>query len=81
MSLFTGIAPETLQARLTAAQTALLDLEAGALAVSVRASDGKSVTFTPADSERLRRHIRELQAALGQTSRVTGVYIAGGKGL
>ncbi len=80
MSVLTGIATETLTARLSAAQTAYLDLCAGALVVSVRMGD-KTVQYTEASRDTLRRHILELQSALGQTMRVPGIYLSGGKGL
>lgn len=81
MSILTGISTEILQARLAAAQTAYLDLCAGAQTVSVKMGD-MFVQFTPTSIPALREHIRELQAATGQSSqRVQGVYLAGGKGL
>ncbi len=81
MSILSGIADDVLQTRLEAAQTAYLDLCAGAAVVSVRAADGKSVTFSPATVGDLRRHIMELQAALGiAPSRQYGYYLTGNKG-
>jgi hypothetical protein len=82
MSLYTGIPQATLLARLTAAQTALLDLSGGAHTVMVQMGD-KRVQYTDAPDQiaALKRHIRELQAAVGLTDRVQGVTIAGGKGL
>lgn len=84
MSLYTGIAPEVLQARLTAAQTAHDALATGQNVVSVAMGD-KRVNFyggDPKSLERLEKYIRDLQSALGLTGpRVTGIYLAGGKGL
>ena len=80
MSVYTGIDPLVIQARLTAAQTAYLDLCAGAQVVMVRSGD-KHIQYTPSDRPALRQHIIELQAVLGQTTRVQGITIAGGKGL
>lgn len=84
MSIFTGISTETLQARLAAAQTAHDALSTGQSVVSVRMGD-KQVSYyggDPKSVERLERYIRQLQSALGLTGpRVTGIYLAGGKGL
>ena len=81
MSIYSGIPQQTLLDRLAAAQTAYLDLVAGAQVVVVRMGD-KHVQYTPADQDDLRRHIYELQSATGTaTARCSGVYVAGGKGL
>lgn len=82
MGIFSGIDSTVLATRLAEAQAAYLDLLAGEQAVSVRAADGKTVTFTPADRDSLRRHILELQNALGiGGEKVPGWNIIGGKGL
>lgn len=82
MSLYTGIPQTTLLARLTAAQTALLDLSGGAHTVMVRMGD-KQVQYSDAPEQiaALKQHIRELQIATGIDTRVQGVTLAGGKGL
>lgn len=64
MSEFTGVATVTLQTWLTAAQTALQSLSIGAQVVSVSTADGKRVSFTAADSDKLRRYILRLQQAI-----------------
>ncbi len=82
MSLYTGIPQATLLERLTVAQTALLDLSGGAHTVMVRHGNWQTqYTDAPDQIAALKRHIRELQAAVGLTDRINGVTIAGGKGL
>ncbi len=82
MSLYTGIPQATLLARLTAAQTALLDLSGGAHTVMVQMGD-KRVQYSDAPEQiaKLQQHIRDLQIATGIDTRVQGVTLAGGKGL
>ena len=84
MSIYSGIATETLTARLTEAQDAYHALATGAQIVQVRTSD-TAVSFSssdPASMLRLSTYIRDLQRALGiASSRVTGVYLTGGKGV
>ena len=84
MSIYAGIAPEVLTARLAEAQTAYHQLAVGGKTVTARLGD-KLVTFNggdPSHERRLANYIRELQAALGLTAAVVrGVYVGGGKGL
>lgn len=81
MSIYTGIDPSVLTARLTEAQDAYHALAVGTQTVSVRIGD-MAVAVTPADLPRLARYILELQNALGITpARGAGLYLGGGKGL
>lgn len=84
MSIYTGIPPDVLAERLSAAQTAYDALATGQNVVSVAMGD-KRVAYAagdPAALSRLAGYIRDLQHALGLTGpRVPGVYLAGGKGL
>jgi hypothetical protein len=69
---FTGMAVPALQAALAAAQTALIALESGQMVATVSYAQGegnRSVTYTRADSGRLRQLIADLQAALGMRPR------------
>jgi hypothetical protein len=61
-----------LQAWLAQAQQALVDLETGAKVANVSYAQGdgsRSVSYSSADSVKLRQLISELQAALGMRSR------------
>lgn len=67
-SLYQGMARSALQAALTSAQNALIQLNSGAKLVSATYSqaDGvKTTAFTPATREGLVSMIRDLQAELG----------------
>ncbi len=71
-SLYSGMSQQALQAALTAAQQALIQLGTGAKGVTFSYAQGdgsKSVTFTPATREGLVSLIRDLQAELGIISR------------
>lgn len=75
-SLYAGLSPTALQAALSKAQQALLDLNTGAKGVSFSYTQGdgsKTVTFTQADRGALTNLIRELQAALGVIPRARRV--------
>lgn len=63
MSIFAGIAVETLNTWLTEAQTALQKLAIGAQTVSLAYGD-KRVAFTPAQVKQLKAHIHSLQVAI-----------------
>lgn len=63
MSIYDGISGATLATWLAEAQTALHALATGQQTVSVGMGD-KKVTYTPADVDKLKRHIRELQTAI-----------------
>lgn len=70
--VFAGMDPVALQAALTQAQLALISLDSGATVANVSYAQGdgnRSVTYTRADSGRLRQLIADLQAALGLRSR------------
>jgi hypothetical protein len=62
MSIYSGIAPSVLAARLTEAQDAYHALSIGAKAVSLGLGD-KKITFTAADTRRLASYISQLQQA------------------
>lgn len=67
-TLYAGMDPSVLQAALTSAQTALIQLNSGAKVVTASYAQGdgvKTVTFTAATREGLTSMIRDLQAALG----------------
>ncbi len=69
---FAGMAAPALQASLAQAQAALIALETGQMVATVSYAQGegnRSVTYTRADSGRLRELIKDLQAALGLRSR------------
>ena len=69
---FAGMAVVALQAALAQAQTALISLETGAQVATVSYAQGegnRSVTYSRADSGRLRQLIGDLQSALGMRSR------------
>lgn len=81
MSIYTGIDPNVLQARLTEAQDAYHVLAVGGQTVSVKLGD-KAVAYTPANLDKLAAYIRELQAALGIAPTMgRGFYLGGGKGV
>ena len=63
MSIYDGISGATLATWLADAQTALHALATGQKTVSVGMGDIK-VSYTPADVDKLKRHIRELQTAI-----------------
>jgi hypothetical protein len=70
--VFAGMAVPALQAYLAQAQAALIALETGGMVATVSYAQGegnRSVTYTRADSGRLRQLIVDLQAALGIRSR------------
>lgn len=72
VGVFTGMAPAALQEALNSAQLALITLESGQMVATVSYAQGegnRSVTYTRADSFRLRKLIEDLQAALGMRSR------------
>ena len=80
MSIYDGIAPSVLSARLAEAQDAYHALNMGAKVVSTGLGD-KKLTFTPADVRRLATYISELQTALAiasGTSTTTSSTAAGG---
>lgn len=67
-SIFAGMSTEQLQAALTAAQTALIQLQTGAKAVTLSYTQGdgtKSVTYQQASLGGLAMLIKQLQAQLG----------------
>jgi hypothetical protein len=67
-SVFAGMAPTALQAALSSAQTALVNLQTGAQAVSLTYGEGngtKHVTFQRTEIGGLVALIGELQACLG----------------
>jgi hypothetical protein len=67
-SIFAGMSTAALQAALTSAQQAYLELSTGAKAVSLAYGQGdgnKSVTYTAASIPNLTAMIKELQAQLG----------------
>lgn len=67
-SIFAGMTTTQLQAALTNAQTAYINLSSGAQAVDVSYTQGESakrVTFLQTDLAKLNALIRELQACLG----------------
>jgi gpW len=66
-TILAGISQATLQANLTAAQTAYNQLMIGGMAVSV-AYEGKSVTYLPGQEGRLAEYINMLQRQLGNCS-------------
>ena len=67
-SIFSGIPTATLQTWLTDSQNALQKLATGAQVVRIATSDGKSVAFTAGDTDKLKQHIRALQAAIAINS-------------
>lgn len=67
MSIYAGIALSTLQARLTEAQDAFHALNTGAQVVSLAQGDQR-LSFSPADIDRLRIYIRDLQNAISIVS-------------
>lgn len=60
MSIYAGYPIATLRTWLTEAQEALPSLLTGQQVVSLVFAD-KRISFTPADPDKLRRHIEELQ--------------------
>lgn len=67
-SVFSGMTTVQLQAALSSAQTAYINLSSGAQAVDVSYTQGESakrVTFIQTDLAKLNALIRELQACLG----------------
>jgi len=80
MSIYDGIAPSVLSARLAEAQDAYHALNLGAKAVGLSIGD-KRINFTAADVRRLAAYISELQTALSiasGSSSVTSTSAAGG---
>jgi hypothetical protein len=74
-SIYDGLDVGTLQARLTALQLALLDLEAGAKIVTASYTQGdgaKAVTYSQADRASLRQTILSVQT---QIDRINGVCV------
>jgi hypothetical protein len=67
-SIFSGVPTATLQTWLTDSQNALHQLALGKQVVRVATSDGKSVAFTAGDVDKLKQHIRALQAAISIAS-------------
>lgn len=69
---FAGMAGVAIQAALAQAQQALIALETGQMVATVSYAQGegnRSVTYTRADSGKLRELIKDLQAALGMRPR------------
>lgn len=67
-SVFAGMSQVALQAALTSAQTALIQLQTGAKVVTVSYAQGdgnKSVTYKPAQINDVVMLIKQLQAQLG----------------
>jgi hypothetical protein len=65
---FAGMLPAQLAAQRSKLQEVLLSLAAGEKAVTVAYAQGtgsRSVTFTPADENRIRGLIRQMNSALG----------------
>jgi len=74
MNEFSGIATATLQTWLTDAQTAMQSLALGKQTVSISTADGKRISFTAADLDKLRRYIYRLQTAIAiATGETTGL--------
>lgn len=67
MSIYTGISLATLQTRLTEAQDAFHALNTGAQTVSISTGD-KRINFTPAEVDKLRAYIADLQRAIAIAS-------------
>lgn len=67
MSIYAGIPLVTLQARLVEAQDAYHALNTGAQAVTLAQGDQR-IAFTPADVDKLRTYIRDLQSAISIAS-------------
>ncbi len=67
MSIYDGIAPSVLSARLTEAQDAYHALSLGKQTVSLSIGD-KRLTFTPADTRRLASYIAQLQREIAIAS-------------
>ena len=63
MNEFSGIATATLQTWLTDAQTAMQSLALGKQVVRIQTGE-KSISFTQADLDKLRRYIYRLQTAI-----------------
>lgn len=63
MSIYSGIPLATLQTRLAEAQDAYHALNTGAQTVSLSTGD-KRLAFTPADVDKLRTYIKDLQSAI-----------------
>ena len=67
-SVFAGMTPDQLQAALTSAQTALIELRSGSQVTTVQYSQGegsRSVTYSKARAGDLVQMITELQTCLG----------------
>lgn len=67
-SIFAGLSQEVLQANLTAAQQAFIELSTGARVVTASYTQGdgsRSVTYNQASIANLQMLIRQLQAELG----------------
>ncbi|MDR3408460.1 MAG: gpW family head-tail joining protein [Methylovirgula sp.] len=67
-SIFAGVAPATLQAWLTSAQTALFQLQSGVQVANASYTQGdgaKSVSYRAPDMAALNLLIRQLQQELG----------------
>jgi len=64
MSIYSGIPLTTLTAWLSEAQVAYHDLQSGKQVVNLAQPNGRRIAFTPADADKLRIHIRELQTAV-----------------
>lgn len=74
--VFAGMKHADLEARRGQLQEALLELAAGAKTVSVAYAQGtgsRTVAFTPADENRIRGLIRQINAALGLRRQAIGV--------
>lgn len=67
MSIYTNISLSILQSRLSEAQDAYHSLNTGAQVVSLTTGE-KRLTFTPAEVDKLRRYISELQTAIAVAS-------------
>jgi hypothetical protein len=72
MNEFSGIATATLQSWLSDAQTAMQQLALGKQVVRIQTGE-KSLSFTQADLDKLRRYIYRLQTAISiATGATTG---------
>lgn len=71
--------PDLLRQRLAEAREAYHQLQLGRQRVSTRGGDGRQVTYTPADAERLARYIAVLERQLGDRQPGWGgTYLAAG---
>jgi uncharacterized 2Fe-2S/4Fe-4S cluster protein (DUF4445 family) len=71
-SIFSGISTTVLQGWLTDSQNALQQLALGKQVVRVQTGE-KGITFTSADVDKLKAHIRALQSAIAINSGSSGL--------